>query len=62
MEITRTHEGGFRASQEDYIKDKEGVSERKGMKIPMVKESAPLPEEPTPMLVNGAQKLVGELM
>ena len=62
MEITRTHEGGFRTSQEDYIKDKEGISEGKGVKVPMVKESAPLPEEPTPTLVNGAQKLVGELM
>ena len=27
MEITRTPEGGFRASQEDYIKDQEGIPE-----------------------------------
>ena len=62
MEITKTHEGGYRASQEDYIKDKEGVPEGKNVKVPMSKDAAPMPEDPTPELVNAAQKLVGELM
>ena len=62
MEITKTIEGGYRASQEDYIKDKEGIPEAKNVKVPMSKEAAPMPEEPTPELVNAAQKLVGELM
>ena len=62
MEITKTIGGGYRASQEDYIKDKEGIPEARNVKVPMSKEVAPIPEEPTPELVNAAQKLVGELM
>ena len=60
MELKKGLWGEFIASQEDYIKDKEGIEERKGVKVG--KDLCPLPEEPTPDLVTQAQKLVGELM
>ena len=62
MELTKGSKGEFIASQEDYIKDKEGVEGGKHIKVPMNKDAHPAPEEPTPELVNKAQKLVGELM
>ena len=62
MELKKGPWGEFTASQEDYIKDKEGIEEKKGVKAPMGKDLCPSPEEPTPDLVTQAQKLVGELM
>ena len=62
MELTKGSKGEFIASQEDYIKDKEGVEGGKRIKVPMNKDAHPTPEDPTPELVNKAQKLVGELM
>ena len=47
MELTQAPPGGFRISQEDYILDKEGIPEGRNVKIPMIKDILPYPEEPT---------------
>ena len=62
MELTQAPQGGFRASQEDYILDKEGIPEGRSVKVPMTKDALPYPEEPTAEKITEAQKLVGELM
>ena len=62
LELAKISKGEFIASQEDYIKDKEGVDGGKHIKVPMNKDAHPAPDVPTPELVNKAQKLVGELM
>ena len=62
MELTQAPQGGFRASQEDYILDKEGIPEGRSVKVPMTKDALPYPEEPTAEKITEAQKLVGEFM
>ena len=62
MELTQAPQGGFRASQEDYILDEEGIPEGRSVKVPMTKDALPYPEEPTTEKITQAQKLVGELM
>ena len=56
VELTQAPQGGFRASQEDYILDKEGIPEGRSVKAPMTKDALPYPEEPTAEKITEAQK------